>query len=144
MSEMVPGLHVNTRPQRKKAEHGWADPGDAAFEPRDAPMGWIGVGIASLIGTLVLSVALVLAFSSMSRPRDSLHADSARARFHTPAPVLEVAPPTDRLALEKAHPAPAGPALAAAEDAVIQQGWGEAAPPPSHADVAMHRAEAGQ
>jgi len=144
MSQMVPGLHENTRPQRKKAGHGWADPGDAAFEPRDAPARWVGVGIAALIGTLVLSVAAVLAFSSMARPRDSLHPGAARARFHTSAPVLEVAPPADRLALERAHPAPGGAALQAAEDAVVARGWVDAAPPPSRADVAMHRAEVGQ
>jgi len=144
MSQMVPGLHENTRPQRQKAAHGWADPGDAAFEPRDAPARWVGVGIAGLIGTLVMSVAGVLAFASMTRPRDSLHAGTARARFHTAAPALEVGPPADRLALEKAHPAPAGAALQAAGDAVVARGWGDAAPPASRADVAMHRAEAGR
>jgi hypothetical protein len=144
MSQMVPGLHENTRPQRQKAEHGWADPGDAAFEPRDAPARWVGVGIAGLIGILMLSVAAVLAFGSAVRPRESLHAGTAREHFRTSAPVLEVAPPADRLALEKAHPAPTGAALQAAEDAVVAQGWGDAAPPPSRADVAMHRAEAGR
>ena len=57
MSQMVPGLHENTRPQRKKAGHGWADPGDAAFEPRDAPARWVGVGIAALMRAARLAEA---------------------------------------------------------------------------------------
>jgi hypothetical protein len=141
---MVPGLHENTRPQRKGRDGAWADPGDDAFEPRDAPPRWVGLGIAGLIATLVLSVAAVLAFAAANRPRASLHADIARARFHAPAPPLEVAPPAGRVALERAHPAPSGPALDAAMRAVVARGWGDAAPPPSRADTALGRAESGQ
>jgi hypothetical protein len=141
---MVPGLHENTRPQRTGRDGAWADPGDDAFEPRDAPPRWVGLGIAGLIATLVLSVAAVLAFAAAISPRASLHADTARARFHAPAPPLEVDPPTGRVALERAHPAPSGPALDAAMNAVVEQGWGDAAPPPSRADTALKRAEAAE
>jgi hypothetical protein len=140
---MVPGLHENTRPQRNGRDGAWANPGGEAFEPRDAPPRWVGLGIAGLIATLVLSVAVVLAFTTANRPRASLHADSAQARFHAPPPRLETDPPAGRLALERAHPAPGGPALDAAMDAVIARGWGDEAPPPDRAESAMQRAEAG-
>jgi hypothetical protein len=142
MSGMVPGLHENTRPQRKGRDGAWADPGGDAFEPRDAPPRWVGLGIAGLIVALALSVALVLGFTSASRPRTSLHADGARARFHTPAPGLETDPPAGRLALERAHPAPSGAALEAAMRAVVAQGWGDTDPAPDRAETAMKRAEA--
>jgi hypothetical protein len=69
-------------------------------------------------------------------------AEQAQARFRTAGPPLESAPRADRLALGKAHPAPEGAALDAATDAVLRQGWGDAAPPPSRADSALARAEA--
>ena len=144
MSQMVPGLHENTRPQRKGRDGAWADPGDHAFEPRDVPPRWVGVGIGGLLGSLVLSVIAILWFGDQARPRGSLHAASARARFHPAGPGLETAPPLDREALERAHPAPSGTALDAAMSAVIAQGWDDMSPPPSRAETATRRAESGQ
>jgi hypothetical protein len=141
---MVPGLHENTRPQRKRRDGAWANPGDHAFEPRDAPPGWVGLGIAGLLAMLVLSVALVLGFAAANRPRAALHAEAARARFQAPGPPLETDPPVGRVALERAHRAPSGPAFDDAANAVVEQGWGDAAPPPSRADTALKRAETGQ
>lgn len=143
MSEMVPGLHENTRPQRKGHDGAWANPGDDAFEPCDAPPKWVGLGIAGLLGVLVLSVGGVLWFAEASKPRVPIEADAARARFHAPAPALEVHPPSDRVALERAHPAPGGPSLDTAIAAVVARGWGEDAPPPGRGETAMQRAEAG-
>jgi hypothetical protein len=48
------------------------------------------------------------------------------------------------VALERAHPAPSGPALDAAISAVVARGWEDAAPPPSRADTALERALTGQ
>jgi hypothetical protein len=83
-------------------------------------------------------------FADTSRPRVSLQAATARAQFHSAGPALESAPPADRIALERAHPAPDGAALAAAMEAVARQGWGDQAPPPDRAQTAIMRAEAGQ
>jgi hypothetical protein len=71
-------------------------------------------------------------------------AGTAAARFHTPAPPLLVAAPADRAALERAHRGPSEAALKRAVDQVVQQGWGDTSPPPSRADVAMRRAQAGR
>ena len=144
MSEMVPGLHPHTRPQRKGKDGAWATASGDAFEPRDAPPRWVAAGLIGLLIMLVLSVAAVLWFVSANKPRVPLFAGEAKARFHSPGPPLETAPPAGREALEKAHPAPDGAALDAAMDAVVRQGWGDAAPPPSRADTGLKRAEAGQ
>jgi hypothetical protein len=144
MTGMVPGLHENTRPQRKGRDGAWAVAPEDAFEPRDAPPKWVGVGLAGTLVGLLLCVATALGLSSALRPRAALHAETARAQFQSPAPALETAPPQDGLALESAHPAPSGPALEAAMEAVESQGWGNAAPPPSRADTAINRAESGQ
>jgi hypothetical protein len=144
VSEMVPGLHENTRPQRKGRDGHWSDPGDRAFEPRDAPPRWVGLGIGGLLAFLLLSIAAVLWFASANKPRVPLLAQTARTLFQAAGPALEAAPPAERATLERAHPAPSGPALDAAVQAVLQQGWGDAAPPPSRADTAQKRAEVGQ
>ena len=141
---MIPGLHPNTRPQRKGEDGAWAVAGPDAFEPRDAPPRWVAAGVAGLLATLLLSVAAVLWFASANRPRVPLLAAAAKARFHTAGPPFEIDPRAAREALAKAHPAPEGAELEAAMDAVMQHGWGDAAPPPSRADTALRRAEAGQ
>ncbi len=140
---MVPGLHPNTRPQRKGREGAWALTREDAFEARDAPPGWVGVGIAGIFIVLLLSVGGALWFVSANRPRVPLFADQAEARFHTAGPPLELAPRADRLALARAHPAPRGAVLEAAMESVLRQGWGDAAPRPSRAESALKRAEAG-
>lgn len=144
MSDQVPGLHPHTRPQRKGSDGAWAKASEDAFEPRDAPPRWVAAGIAGLLAILVLSVAAVLWFVSANRPRVPLFAGEAKARFHSPGPPLETAPPAGRQALEQAHPAPGAQTLDAAMNAVVRQGWGNMAPPPDRADTALKRAEAGQ
>ena len=144
MTGMVPGLHPNTRPQRKGEDGAWAVAGDDAFEARDAPSRWVALGLVGLLAALLLSVACALWFVGASKPRVPLLADTAKAGFHTAGPPLESAPQADRKALERAHPAPLGPQLDAAMDTVVRQGWGGDAPPPSRADTALERAEAGQ
>ncbi len=141
---MVPGLHPNTRPQRKGGDGRWAVAPEDAFEPRDAPPGWVAAGIAGILIVLLLSVGAALWFVSANRPRVPLMASQAAARFHTMGPPLETAPRADRLALVEAHPAPRGAELEAAMSRVLRQGWGDGAPPPSRADSALARAEAGQ
>nr|WP_166174801.1 hypothetical protein [Altererythrobacter segetis] len=144
MSGMVPGLHPNTRPQRKGEGGAWKVAADNAFEARDAPPRWVALGLVGTLAVLLLSVAGVLWFVGANKPRVPLLADAAKARFHTAGPPLEAAPQADRAALERVHPAPNGSALDAAMGAVVQQGWGEADAPPSRADTAMKRAEARQ
>ena len=144
MSQMVPGLHENTRPQRKGHDGAWANPGGDAFEPRDAPPRWVGAGIGGVLAFLVLSVIAITWFGEETHPRGSLHPSSARARFHSPAPPLETAPPMDREALERAHPAPSARALDAAMKVVIAQGWGDTSPAPGRGETARKRAESGQ
>jgi hypothetical protein len=139
---MIPGLHPNTRPQRKGKDGAWALAARNEFEARDAPPRWVAAGLAGIMAVLLLSVAGALAFADANRPRASLPAEAARARFHTAGTPLESAPRAGRQALERAHPAPEGRALDAAMDAVLRQGWGQAAPPPSRADTALKRAEA--
>lgn len=141
---MIPGLHPNTRPQRKREDGDWAVAGSEAFEGRDAPPRWVALGVAGTLAALLLSVAGALWFVSANKPRVPLLADAAKARFHTAGPPLEAAPRADREALAKAHPAPQGAALNTAEQAVLQQGWGYAGPPASRAGTATKRAEAGQ
>ena len=68
MSEMVPGLHPHTRPQRKGKDGAWATASGDAFEPRDAPPRWVAAGIIGLLTMLVLSVAAVLWFVSDANP----------------------------------------------------------------------------
>jgi hypothetical protein len=138
------GLDPHTRPQRKGSDGQWATPEDEAFEPRDAPPRWVAVGLAGTLATLLLSVAAVVWFVGANKPRVPLPAPAAQARFRTAGPPLETAPRADREALERAHPAPSGPRLQAAMDAVLRQGWGESAPPPPRADTAMARAEVRQ
>jgi hypothetical protein len=142
MTEMTPGLHPHTRPQRKGDAEGWAQASGDTFEPRDAPPKWVGVGIAGLIAALLLSVGAVLWFTSEVRPRNSLHPATAREKFHTEGPVLETEPTAERLILERAHPAPGGTALKAAMESVVRQGWGDPASPSARADTAMKRAGA--
>jgi hypothetical protein len=144
MTGMVPGLHPNTRPQRKGEEGGWAVAGRNAFEARDAPPRWVAAGLAGVLAVFLLSVAGAMGFVGANKPRVPLLADDARARFHTAGPPLESAPRADRQALERAHPAPTGSALDAAMDAVVRKGWGDSTPPPTRADTALERAEAGQ
>lgn len=141
---MIPGLHPNTRPQRKGEEGAWVLAARDEFEIRDAPPRWVAAGLAGIMAVLLLSVAGALAFVGANRPRIPLLADAAKARFHTVGPPLEAAPLADRLALEQAHPAPEGQALQAAMAAVVRRGWGEPAAPPSRADTALSRAEAGR
>ena len=140
---MVPGLHPNTRPQRKGEDGDWAVAERDAFEARDAPPRWIAVGLAGTLALLLLSVAGALWFVAANKPRVPQLAPAAHARFHTAGPPLEPAPRGDREALESAHPAPDGAALDAAMHAVVAQGWGDAASPPARADTAIQRAEAG-
>lgn len=142
MTGMVPGLHENTRPQRKGRDGAWAVVANDAYEARDAPPKWVAAGLGGTLAALVLSVAGVLWFSSESRPRTALQASAARERFHPAGPALEVDPPSGRRALERAHPAPGGPAFDAAAQAVVQQGWGDEAAPPSRAETALNRAKA--
>lgn len=142
MTGMVPGLHPNTRPQRKGEDGAWAVAASDSFERRDAPPRWVALGLAGIMAVLLLSVAGVLAFVGATRPRVPLLAGAAEARFHTAGPPLESAPRSNRNALERAHPAPEGAALEAAMSAVERQGWGDAAPAPARADIALHRAEA--
>ena len=144
MTGMVPGFQPNTHPQRKGEEGAWAAAGPDAFEARDAPPRWMALGLAGIVVVLLLSVACVMWFVGASRPRVPLLADAAKAHFHTVGPPLETAPRADREALVKAHPAPDGPALDRAMDAVLRQGWGDAAPPPGRGETAMKRAETGQ
>ena len=141
---MTPGLHPNTRRQRKGEDGDWAVAGREAFEARDAPPRWVALGVAGTLATLLLSVAGALWFVSANKPRVPLVADAAKASFHTAGPPLEAAPRADRETLAKAHPAPEGAALNAEEQAVLQQGWGDAGPPPGRAGTAIKRAEAGQ
>ena len=141
---MVPGLHPNTRPQRKGKDGAWAVAGREEFEARDAPPRWVAVGLAGTFAVLLLSVFGALEFVDANKPRVPLLAGAAHARFHAAGPPLESAPRADREALAKAHPAPDGAPLDAAMNAVVKQGWGDAAPLPSRADTALKRAEAGQ
>lgn len=144
MNEMVPGLHENTRPQRKGRDGAWAVAPREAFEERDAPPGWVGLGLAGLLALLALSVFAIVWFAGAERPRAALLADAARARFRAAGPALEVEPWVDRVTLERAHPAPSGAALSTAMNAIVAQGWGESAPPSSRAETAMGKAETGQ
>jgi hypothetical protein len=144
MTGMVPGLHPNTRPQRKSEDGAWVVAADDAFEARDVPPRWVAFGLVGTIAVLLLSVACVMWFVGASKPRVPLLADAAKARFHTSGPPLETAPRADRATLERAHPAPQGPQLDAAMETVVRQGWGNAEPPPSRADTARARAEAEQ
>lgn len=144
MTGMVPGLHPNTRPQRKGQDGAWAVAADDAFEARDAPARWVALGLVGILAVLLLSVACVLWFVGANKPRVPLPAGAAKARFHTAGPPLEPAPQPARAALERAHAAPDGAALDKAMGALVQQGWGDAEPPPSRADTALKRAEAGQ
>jgi len=141
---MVPGLHPNTRRQRKGDDGAWAVAEEDAFEARDAPPRWVALGLAGILAMLVLSVAGGLGFVAANKPREPLLAPVAHARFHTVGPPLESAPRADRQALERMHPAPEGATLEAAMNAVVTEGWGDATPPPPHADTAMNRAEAGR
>jgi hypothetical protein len=102
----------------------------------------VGKGIGWIVFALVAIVAGVLIFTSAIKPRTPLTAGSAAARFSAPAPRLQVAGPPERIALEKAHAGPGEAAIESAMGRVVQQGWGDAAPPPSRDDVAMHRAQA--
>jgi hypothetical protein len=144
MTGMVPGLHPNTRPQRKGEDGAWAVAADDAFEARDVPSPWVALGLAGILAVLLLSVVGALWFVGSSKPRVPSLADTAKARFHTAGPPLESAPKSDRAALERAHPAPDGPQLDAAMRAVVRQGWGDGEPRPSRADTALERAEAVQ
>jgi hypothetical protein len=141
---MAPGLHPNTRPQRKGHDGAWTVTREDAFEARDAPPRWVAAGIAGILIVLLLSTGGALWFVAANRPRVPLMADQAQARFSTAGPPLESAPRADRLALARAHPAPRRAALDAAMDSVLRQGWGDTAPPPSRADSALARAEAAQ
>ena len=141
---MVPGLHPNTRPQRKGEDGDWAIAERDEFEARDAPARRVALGLAGTLALLLLSVAGALWFVAANKPRAPLLAPPAHARFHTAGPPLESAPRGDREARERAHRAPEGAALDAAMKAVVGQGWGDAAPPPSRADTATKRAGAGQ
>ena len=141
---MIPGLHPNTRPQRKGEQGAWALAARDEFEARDAPARSVAVGLAGIMALMLLSVAGALAFVGANRPRIPLPAEAAKARFHSAGPPLETASLTDRLALAKAHPPPDGQALEAAMAAVVRQGWGEPAPPPSRADIALSRARSGR
>lgn len=141
MTGMVPGLHENTRPQRKGRDGAWAVASRDEFEARDAPPKGVAVGLAGTLATLVLSVAAVLWFADANRPRVALDASAVQARFLPAGPALEADPRAERAALERAHPGPEGPALQSAVDAVLNQGWGDAGPAPSRAETAMNRAE---
>lgn len=140
---MVPGLHPNTRPQRKGEDGNWSVAARDAFEARDAPPRWVAAGLAGVITVLLLSVAGALGFVAANKPRVPLPADAAKERFHTAGPPLESAPRADRETLERVHQAPNGPALQATMDAVLRQGWGDSEPPPSRADTALKRAGSG-
>ena len=141
---VVPGLHPNTRPQRKGKPGGWAVAEPTTFETRDAPPRWVALGLAGTLALLVLSVGGGLWFVAANRPRVPPPAPAAHARFHTAGPPLESTPRGDGEALERAHRAPQGAALDAAMSAVVAHGWADAAPPPSRAETATKRAEAGQ
>jgi hypothetical protein len=116
----------------------------AQVEYRDVPPRIVAKGIAWLILALLLIVAIVLIFTSAIKPRSPLPADAAKERFRSAGPPLLSAPREERVALEAAHRGPDDAAIERAMDAVVRQGWGEDASAPGRADVAMHRAEAGQ
>lgn len=143
---MPRGLHPKTLPQREGRPGHWSVLLRTAehVEQRDAPMLALGKGLAVSVLVLLLIVAGVLAFAGAVRPRSSLHPATAEARFHTAGPPLLASPEDERLALERAHSGPDKAALERGMDAVVQQGWGDAGPPPGRADVAMNRAKAGQ
>lgn len=140
------GLHPETRPQRDGRPGHWAVPPANAeqVEYRDAPMGSVAKGVGWIVFALVVIVGGVLIFTSAIKPRVPLLAGRAAAQFHTPAPPLLVAPQAHRAALERAHRAPGAADIERAMDQVLQQGWGDNAPPPGRPEVAMHRAEAGR
>lgn len=140
------GLHPETRPQRDGRPGHWSVPPPMAdqVEYRDAPMRAVGKGLAWTVFALLLIVAGVLVFASAIKSRAPLMAGPAKARFHAPAPSLQVAAPADRVALERAHRGPDKAAIGRAMDEVVQQGWGDSTPPPGRDEVAMHRAEAGR
>jgi hypothetical protein len=140
MTKIVRGLDENTLPQRKGSEGQWALADGDDFERRDTPPRAVAWGLAGTLLGLVLSVGAALWVANALRPRASLQAFEARMQFQAPGPALETRPPSARLALQRAHPAPSGPALDAAIAAVTARGWGDQAPPPSRAETALKRA----
>ena len=77
---MIPGLHPNTRPQRKGEQGAWALAARDEFEARDAPARWVAVGLAGIMALMLLSVAGALAFVGANRPRIPLPAEAAKQR----------------------------------------------------------------
>ena len=143
---MPRGLHPKTLPQRDGRQAHWAVPLPMAdqVEYRDAPMRSLGKGVIGVMVVLAAIIAAVLFFASASKPRSPQLAGTAAAHFHAAGPALEPTPAADREALERAHRGPDEAALDRAMDEVVRQGWGDTAPPPGRADVAMNRAKAGQ
>ena len=136
------GLHPETMPQRAGKPDHWTVPQPDAehVELTDAPMPAVAKGIAWIVTALVMIVGAVLIFTSAIKSRTPLMADNAARAFHAPAPQLQVAAPAARAALERAHRAPSDAAM----DQVVKQGWGDTAPAPGRANVAMGRAGAAQ
>lgn len=143
---MPRGLHPKTLLQRAGRPGHWSVLLRTAehVEHRDAPMRSLAKGLAATVVVLLLIVVGVLTFAGAIRPRTASHAAVAEARFHPAGPPLLASPEDERLALERAHAGPDKAALERAMDAAVRQGWGDTAPPPGRADVAMSRAKAGQ
>jgi hypothetical protein len=143
---MPRGLHPETRPQREGRPGHWSVllPTADQVEYRDAPMRAVAKGLAWLVFTVLVIIAVVLIFTSAIKPRAPLLAGTAERRFHPVGPRLLVAPPADRARLERAHSGPSEAAIDRAMEQVLRQGWGDEAAPPGRADVAMRRAGDGR
>jgi hypothetical protein len=139
------GLHSETGLQRKRGETDWARPQNGhELEKRDAPFGAVGKGLGWIGAGLIGAIVLVLTVARIALPGPGLSANVAHARFRTAGPSLLRAPQEALRANLARHPSPSGRSLDRAMGQVVAQGWGDEAPPPGRADVAMARARAGQ
>ncbi len=143
--KLTRGLHPKTRPQREGRPGHWAALLRTAnqVEYSDAPMRAVAITLGLAILLVLIVVGGVLIFTSAIKPRTPLMAGTAAAHFKTAGPPLLATPEDQRSALEKAHSGPGDAAIERAMDQVVRQGWGETAPPPGRATVAMGRAKAG-
>ena len=149
---MIRDLHPHTKPQRATS------PGNVpqrarrlGYEPSDFSPGRIAQGLAALFLFLgIVMAALALLNGQLAPEHSSVSAYAAKMRFRSPAPPLETGQkekPRELNVMEErelTRPGPGEQAVDAAMKAVAGKGWGEEAPPPSPAEVARERAEAGQ